>query len=339
MMQTSLKNLIGMLALLLMALAPAFASAQTHSFEITGWMPYWRSATSTADVFPYLDIVTEVNPFVYTLKNDGTLVDNGKLTEEPWKSFIAAAKAKKVRVIPTIMSGSGDTLHAILSKTTSRIALEDAIAKEVKEKGYDGIDIDFEGKKYETREYFSTFLKGLYQRMGNTWVMCTIEARTPIADRYYGSDIPAGAGQYANDFEAINKYCDRVRIMTYDQQGGDQKLSAKAASSSQLYGPVADPAWVEKVINLTAQSIDKKKILIGIPTYGYEYSVTAYAGNQYVYDILWTFNPGYATQEAQEYRVSPVRTFWGEMALAHIKDDGATSTRPTAVTPLAGLAA
>ena len=330
MMQTSLKNLIGILALLLMALAPAFASAQTQSFEITGWMPYWRSATSTADVFPHLDLVTEVNPFVYTLKNDGTLVDNGKLTEEPWKSFIAAAKAKKVRIIPTIMSGSGDTLHAILSNTKSRIALEDAITKEVKDKGFDGIDIDFEGKKAETRNYFSTFLKGLYIRMGNKWVMCTIEARTPLDSRYYGSDIPADAGIFANDFVEINKYCDRVRLMTYDQQGVDQKLASAAASSSQLYAPVGDPAWVEKVVNLTAQSVKKSKIEIGIPTYGYEYSVTAYAGNQYLYDILWTFNPGYATQIAEQYGVTASRAPWGEMQLSHIKDAGTSTTSPIA---------
>jgi len=338
-MQTSLKNIVFILIFIVAGLAPTLASTATAKFEVSGWMPYWRSATSTLDVLPHLDLVTEVNPFVYTLKQDGTLVDNGKLQEEPWLSFIAAAKTKKVRVIPTIMSGSGDTIHALLSNTKSRIALEDAIVKEVKDKGYDGIDIDFEGKRYETREYFSTFLKGLYQRMGKKWVMCTIESRTPIADRYYGSETPEGAGLYANDLAAINKYCDRVRIMTYDQQGGDQKLSATAASSSRLYGPVADPVWVEKVVNLMTQSIDKNKLLIGIPTYGYEYAVTAYANNEYVYDILWTFNPGYATQIGQEYNVAPVRTFWGEMALAHVKDGGATSTRPVSITPFAGLAA
>ncbi len=321
------------------ALAPSFASAQaTSNFEITGWMPYWRSASSTKDVTPHLDVVTEANPFVYTLKQDGTLVDNGKLQEEPWKSFIAEAKSKKVRVIPTVMNGSGDTIHALLSNTKSRIALENAIAKEVKDKGFDGIDIDFEGKKYETREYFSTFLQGLSDRLGNKWLMCTVEARTPIADRYYGTDIPLGAGMYANDFKALNQYCDRVRVMTYDQQGGDQRLSAIAASSSQLYGPVADPLWVEKVIKITAQEIDKNKILIGIPTYGYEYAVTAYADNEYLYDILWTFNPGYVAEVTNEFGVMPTRAPWGEMHMTHVKD-ASKGTEPTASQKYSALAA
>ncbi|KKT74757.1 MAG: hypothetical protein UW70_C0046G0015 [Candidatus Peregrinibacteria bacterium GW2011_GWA2_44_7] len=71
-------------------LLPISASAAIISkpFEVSGWIPYWRTATGTADALPHLDVFTEINPFVYTLKNDGTLVDNGKLGEEPWKSFI-----------------------------------------------------------------------------------------------------------------------------------------------------------------------------------------------------------------------------------------------------------
>jgi spore germination protein YaaH len=105
------------------------------------------------------------------------------------------------------------------------------------------------------------------------------------------------------------------------------QLTAQAASSSELYAPVADPAWVTKVINLAKQSINPNKIMIGIPTYGYEYDVTAYAGNQYVYDIMWTFNPLYATQISQQYNVAPTRAPWGEMNLSYFTS-AATSSAP-----------
>ncbi|MDP2649152.1 MAG: glycosyl hydrolase family 18 protein, partial [bacterium] len=266
------------LVFLVLPFTASAATPPSGGFEVSGWIPYWRAATGTVDVLPHLDELTEVNPFVYTLKSDGTLLDNGKLDEEPWKSFIVAAQAKNVRVIPTVMTSNGALLHKILSNTTSRIALEDRIADLVKEKGFDGIEIDFEGKYAKDKDYFSTFLKGLYQRMGNKWVMCDIETRTPLDSRYYGTEVPQDAGIYANDLVEINKYCDRVKIMAYDQQGVDLQLSARAASSSQLYAPVADPLWVEKVVNLMARDIDRNKILIGVPTYGYEYDVTVYAG-------------------------------------------------------------
>lgn len=326
----------------LMFLTPISAdAAQSGKFEVSGWIPYWRAATGTADVLPNLDKLTEVNPFVYTIKSDGTLVDNGSLDAEPWLILRAEAKKRNIRFIPTVMTSNTELLHTLLSNTKSRIALEDTIANLVKEKGFDGIDIDFEGKKAEDKKYFSTFLKGLYQRMGNKWVMCTIESRTPLEARYYGTTIPADASIYANDFKEINKYCDRVRIMAYDQQGIDQQLAQTAASSSQLYAPVADPAWVEKVINLVAKDIKKSKIMIGVPTYGYEYDVTAYAGSDYMYDILWSFNPGYALPLAQQYGITPQRNSTGEMYFTYVP--ASTSSAPLSLgpnsAPLAALAA
>ena len=320
-----------------------FSASAASTFEVSGWMPYWRGATTTNDVLPHLDELTEVNPFVYSMKTDGTIVDNAGMDKEPWASFVAAAHAKKVRVIPTIMASNGDMLQNILGNSTSRVALEDRITGLVKSNGFDGIDIDFEGKKAETRNFFSTFLKGLYQRMGNKFVMCTIESRTPLDDRYYGTDVPADATIYANDFVAINKYCDRVRIMAYDQQGIDQSLASQAASSSQLYAPVADPRWVRKTVEIAERDIKPSKIMIGIPTYGYEYDVTAYANDQYTYNILWTFNPRYATDLATQYGITPQRNSAGEMSFSYtprtdIQSTGAANLGPNSAF-LAAIAA
>jgi spore germination protein YaaH len=322
-------NYIRALFVIVPLLLPISASAATNSnsFEVTGWIPYWRTATGTADVLPHLNLVTEINPFVYSLRSDGTIVDNAPLTDPQWVNLMTAAKQQKVRVIPTIMSGSGSLLHTLLTSASERIALESRITSLVKTNNFDGIDIDFEGKYAGDKNYFSTFLKGLYQRMGQKYVMCTIESRTPVDSRYYGTNPPADATVYANDLTAINKYCDRVRIMTYDQQTVDQALAATAASSSELYAPVADPRWVIKVVNLMAQSIKKSKMLIGIPTYGYEYDVTAYTNNQYNYDIMWTFNPGYALPLAAQYGITPQRNQAGEMFFTY--SPVGTSSGPT----------
>jgi spore germination protein len=168
------------------------------------------------------------------------------------------------------------------------------IVDEVEVNEFDGIDIDFEGKKYETKPYFSKFLQELYKAMGKKWVQCTIESRTPIKDRYPDGDVPKDAGQYVNDFAVINKNCDRVRFMTYDQQTIDQVREAEIV---EPYGPVADTVWVEKAIREAMKTIPKRKIMIGIATYGYEWDVTTYANNEHTYDLLWTFNPHYAGQE------------------------------------------
>ena len=309
----------------IMTLAPLSTFAST-SFEVSGWMPYWRGATSTNDVLPHLADLTEVNPFVYTIKSDGTLRDNGPLSTTTWSSFIASAQAQKVRVIPTIMSSSGDLIHSLIDTKKHRDAFAKTIVQTVKDGGFDGIDIDLESKHASDKDNFSKFLQNLYKRMGTKMVICTIEARTPIEDRYNGTDVPADATMYANDLPTINRYCDRVRIMAYDQQGIDLTLANRAASSSELYAPIADPAWIEKVVNLMSKDIAKRKIQIGVPTYGYEYAVTAYANNEYLYDILWTFNPGYATQIAAQYGITPTRNSAGEMHFSYIPNTSSTST-------------
>lgn len=305
------------------ALAPAVHAAATPKvpakprLEISGWIPYWRSATGTADVLPHLETLTEVNPFGYTVKNDGTLADTARISDGAWSALFQAAKDKKIRFIPTIMWSDGAAIHRVLSNTKTRIALEDAIAALVKENNFDGIDIDFEGKYAKTKNYFSTFLKGLYIRIGKKWVMCTIEARTPLDSRF--SKIPKNI-EYANDFVAINKYCDRVRIMTYDQQSIDLKLNEAAIGP---YVPVADPKWVEKVMRLTAKTISKNKLIIGIPTYGYEYNVKELSEG-YEYHLLWAFNPRYASELAQSLNIPVTRNEAGELSFSYLP----TSTTP-----------
>ncbi|MEK7109213.1 MAG: glycosyl hydrolase family 18 protein [Patescibacteria group bacterium] len=293
--------------------APAFAA--TPQFEFSGWVPYWNSATSTADVLPHLGQLKSVMPFGYTMKTDGTIVDTAHLTQEPFASMIAAARAKKVRVIPSIMWGNGAAIHAVLSNTKTRIALEDRIVALVKQNGWDGIDIDFEAKKSETRNYFSTFLKGLYWRMGNKWVYCTVEARMPLDHRFSpGATIPPDATDYANDYVQMNKYCDRVEIMAYDQGTIDVKLNA---ARSAPYAPVADPGWVESMVTLAAKSIAKNKIIIGVPTYGYEYQVTPLASGGFQYKMLWPFTRRYGLNIAAQLGITPWRTSANEVGFTY----------------------
>ena len=302
---------VGVLTFMLVAV-PAHAATP---LEVSGWLPYWRTASSTRDATAHLSQLTEINPFGYSVKNDGTLADTAGLTNEPWVSLIAAAKAQKVRVVPTVMWSNGAAIHQILSRQSSRIALEDAIAKLVKDNNFDGIDIDFEGKRAETKDYFSTFLKGLYQRMGTKWVMCDIEPRTPVTSRYDGTP-PADATVYANDYAQIGKYCDRVRIMAYDQGSIDLKLNAQAANTP--YVPVADPQWVYKVVNLVLQSIPAKKVELGVATYGYEYQVTPLSQSGYRYDLLWAFDPQYALNLVSQYQTSVTRNRAGELSFTYL---------------------
>lgn len=313
---------------LLFAFSPLLTSAQTTtSFEISGWIPYWRSALGVESILPQMNNFTEVNPFMYTLKTDGTLNQAGKLTDAEWVNLRAKAREQGVRFIPTIMSGSPDVVHDILSDPVKRAAHVKAITADVYRYQFDGIDIDYEGKYAKTRPYFSLFLKELEAAIGyDKWVMCTIESRTPLDSRYSSPESIPKDIEYANDFTEINKYCDRVRIMAYDQERIDLKLNA---SNGNPYVPVADVAWVEKTMNLIAQEVSKDKLVIGVPTYGYEYDMFVDANGDTQYSRLWTFNPGYALGHASKLNIQPTRNSAGELFLTY-----PASQSPDPVIPL-----
>jgi spore germination protein YaaH len=310
------------------------AHAATNTFQVSGWMPYWRAATSSADVLPHLNQLTQINPFGYSVKNDGTLSDTANLDSatSSYAAVIQAARAKHVLVIPTIMWSNTNAIDTVLSSTTLRTQNVASIVAEVKKNNWDGVDIDYEGKKASDINYFSAFLQQLnisLKQLGNKSLMCTIEARTPPQD--LNTTTPLNQFQYANNLVAIGQYCDQVRVMTYDQESADKTLNNAAGNT--VYTPVADPKWVSAVIQLMSKSIPASKMELGIATYGYEYSVTPYANNTgYMYNLLWAFNPGYATQIENEYHVKPTRDAAGELQLSYVPTT-TPSTLPTSTTP------
>lgn len=309
---------ISSLALLsgsILGAAGAQAKTTAAPFEISGWIPYWREATGTVDTLSHLQAFSAVMPFGYIVQNDGSLYDAFGLAATSSAStarlLVAVARAEGVKVVPTVMWSNSAAIDRILRAAPRRRALEADIVALVKEQGFDGINIDFENKMAKTRPYFSLFLQGLYARMGKKLVYCSIEPRTPPLSAF--AVVPRKL-EYANDYAAINRYCDRVDIMAYDQGAVD--LTLNAAASPTPYIPVADAKWAEKVIALAAKTISKKKIILGVATYGYEYDlVPLLRGYRYV--LNWTFNPGYATALASELGITPARNAAGEMSFIY----------------------
>lgn len=295
--------------------APLLTHASTSSadLEVSGWMPYWRDTQSMKDAKKHLGSIDAVYPFAFTVTTKGELRDQAGLDDKDWMSFIKTAQKKNVAVIPTVMWSDGVSILTVLSATSTRTAHIKEITDMVEKGKYDGVDIDYEGKKSETINYFSQFLKELNDALGKKSLLCTIEARTPPESLY--KEVPVVIN-YANDYKEIAKYCDQVEIMAYDQQRADIKLNDKR--SGKPYLPVADAEWVEKVIQQTLKDIPKEKIVLGVSTYGHHYAVTV-APNWYRdYWKLGAMNIPDILDIAKKNKVTPTRNDAGEMSFTYL---------------------
>ncbi len=299
---------IALLVLLSLISAP-LAQAQ----EISGWIPYWKVEDGTKDARAHLDILTELNPFAIAVTTDGKLKDLGGLKKSAWTKLFKEARKEGATVIPTVMWSDTANIHAVLSDPKARAKHEDEIVKFVKKGKYDGIDIDYEGKRAETKDYYSAFLTELKKKLGDKTLACTIEARTPAADLY--SIVPETL-QYANDFKVIGTVCDEVRLMTYDQQRADLSLNAQKAGMP--YVPVADIDWVRKVAQLTMQTIPKNKIMLGVATYGREWEVSVIRNQYQNYSSLWTVTHDYSMDFADQMNIKPLRNSAGELSFSYL---------------------
>jgi len=99
------------------------------------------------------------------------------------------------------------------------------------------------------------------------------------------------------------------------------------------------------LVTLAAQTISRNKIIVGVPTYGYEYEVTPQPGGGFKYQRLWAFNPKYATDIAAQLGIQPYRTSANEMgftyypqALATLAPTGSDSTQTQQTTPTTSVA-
>jgi spore germination protein YaaH len=320
-MTQSIKKQHFLLFLVAILFLSSFLVVPTNAFganqQVAAWIPWWldeKGAESTLQNIRKLDVLY---PFVYEVNEQGELKNLVDFDDEHWEDLFTEAKRRNVQVIPTIAWFDGPAIHEMLSDRRTRERHVEDIVQMVRQNRFDGVNIDYESKLAETKDYFSTFLKELQRELGNRRSLtCTIEARIPPESRWR---VVPDVVEYANDYRAMNKYCDWVEIMAYDQQRSDWQINEKRRGVP--YAPVADTVWVEKVIELALEEIDSDKILLGVPTYGRAWDVTVAADWYKDYTRVASLNQPRILELAEKYNAPIGRAEGGEAVISYFPED------------------
>lgn len=209
---------------------------------------------------PYL---TYLSIFSYEVKADGSI---GTVNDEPLISAARAAKVAPLMVITNIQPGGGfdsDLARTILTNEQVQNNLINNVMNNLKAKNYSGLDVDFEYIYPENREDYNNFLRKLNAQLKpQGYSLTTALAPKTLADQ-------KGLLYEAHDYPVHGALTDHVILMTYEW--------------GYTYGPpmaVAPINEVRKVLNYAVTAIPRKKIFMGVPNYGYNWTLPYKAGSR-----------------------------------------------------------
>ncbi len=202
---------------------------------------------------PYL---TYLAPFTYGFTPSGNL-----LSMEDDRLITAA---KSLGTTPLLhlstLTENGGFSNALSSALLADTAAQDQLLTEIlatmREKGYGGLDIDFEFVFPEEAESYAAFISRARVRL-NAEGFPVIAALAPKSSRDQ-----KGIGYEGHDYRLIGEAANEVFVMTYEW--------------GYTYGPplaVAPLASVRRVLDFAVSEIPPEKIFMGLPNYGYDWEL------------------------------------------------------------------
>lgn len=205
------------------------------------------------DTLPFL---TALHIFSYGFTADGGLVYPA--SDDTW--MIAAAGQAGVRPVLTLtpLGADGHFNNALVSALVQDQAVQHrlllGLLQVMEEKGYRGLDIDFEYVPKEDRVAYVEFVA----RTRTVMNVFGYEVSVALAPKT-SADQP-GLLYEGIDYRLLGEAADRVFLMTYEW--------------GYTYGPpmaVAPINMVRRVVDYAVTEIPREKISLGIPNYGYDW--------------------------------------------------------------------
>lgn len=224
-----------------------------RSLRVTGYAYPYIERQVLEDTLPYL---SELAIFSYGFTTEGELVYPA--LPDDWMIALALeyGTAPILTLTPLDKQGrfSNYLIHSVVQNPEAVDRLIDNLLSLMGEKGYQGLDIDFEYILAQDRDAFTDFVRQTAERMRENGY------HTSVALAPKTSADQKGTLYEGKDYRALGEAADHVLLMTYEW--------------GYTYGPpmaVAPLHQVRRVVEYAVTEIPPEKIDLGIPNYGYDW--------------------------------------------------------------------
>lgn len=213
--------------------------------------PFVESAV-LEQAFPALN---ELLVFSYGFTFEGELVPPPQ--DDQWMISAAWEQGTEPLLVLTPFSGGAFNNQLVKALVENQELQQKVIAQlflTVRDKGYAGIDIDFEYVLPENKEQYAEFVGRVRERFS------PYGYRVSVAVAPKTSDSQSGILVEGLDYKLLGENADAVFLMTYEW--------------GYTYGPpmaVAPLDKVRQVVEYALTRIPRDKIIMGIPNYGYDW--------------------------------------------------------------------
>lgn len=235
---------------------------------MSGWLPYWSLGTATSKALANADLFSDVSPFWFDAKADGSTSSTVRI-EETWISSGSRSSVRQslqsagLKVLPSITDSTGTRyLAGVLAAPVKRTALVRQIANLVEVGSYDGIDLDFETFAFSDGQASWTGTKP-------SWVafIAELSAALHANGKLLAVSVPPmysdSSGYWVYAFRQIGPHVDKLRIMAYDYSW---------STPGSIGGPLS---WVRGLLDYAVNAVDRNKVVLGTPTYGRDWVTSA----------------------------------------------------------------
>lgn len=203
-----------------------------------------------------LPSLTYLSIFSYQIQPNGTLKD---INDVPLITAARKAKVAPMMVVTNLKEGGGfdsNLAHTILTNQNIQNTLLGNIIKTLKNKNYYGLDIDLEYIFPEDKQNYNSFLRKTVTNLKSLGYPVT----TALAPKPSG-DIK-GLLYEAHDYPVHGALASHVILMTYEW--------GYTAGPPLAVSPLNE---VKKILDYAVTVIPSKKIFMGIPNYGYDWTL------------------------------------------------------------------